>query len=96
MRNELSETAAQIAAKLSMLDEERCRIGREGMKALARLDPDTAKMAKDLWVDPEQAVDWFTGEVESLGWKTPWQCIADGDREAVQYILNCIAYGIPA
>jgi len=92
----LVKSAAAISTKLARLEKERRRIGREGMASLRRLDPEMAKFVKTLWGDPQHAVDWFTGEVESLGWRTPWQCIAEGERDEVQRILYAIAYGIPA
>lgn len=96
MADELKAMATRIAANLANLDEQRRRVGLEGMKALERLDPETANMAKSLWDHPLDAVDWFTQEVESLGWQTPWQCMADGGREDVQRIIASIQYGLPA
>lgn len=95
MTESLIKSAASISTKLAQLEKERRRIGLEGMASLKRLDPEMAKFVKSLWDDPQHAVDWFTREVESLGCRTPWQCIAEGERDAVQRILYAIAYGIP-
>jgi len=96
MKTELAETATTIEAKLSELERERLRIGAEGIAVLKRLDPWLAKFAGEIWDDPEDVADWFTDKVESLGWRTPWQCIARGDRDEVVRILNSIAHGLPA
>jgi len=71
MNDELTRMAAHIANELEKLEFERLRIGRQGLGTLKRLDPETAKMVTDLWDDPGHAADWFTIEVQSLGWKTP-------------------------
>lgn len=96
MEEDLIESAATISAKLVKLEEERRRIGQEGLAALERLDPEIASFAKNLWDDSDHIADWFTCEVESLQWRTPWQCIAEGERDQVLRILGCIAYGMPA
>lgn len=95
MNTGLIQTANEIATRLSQLENERLRIGTDGMAVLKRLDPEMAKFAEDLWDDPEAMADWFTQEVESLGWQTPWHCIAEGKRDEVMKILNAIAYGLP-
>lgn len=95
MDTALLDMAKEITAKLTQLQEARRRIGHEGISVLQRLDPETAKLAQDILDDPENIADWFTEEVESLGWRTPWQCIAEGEREEVQRILNAIAHGLP-
>lgn len=96
MDNELIETAKQLAIKLSQLKEERRRVGQAGMVALSKLDPEMAGFARGLWKNPDHAADWFTQEVQSLGWRTPWQCIAEGNRNKVMRILVSIAHGLPA
>lgn len=96
MSDALRDTAVQIAADLAKLDDERRRVGRTGLAALKQLDPETAGLAKELWDDEDDAVDWFTVPIESLGWRTPWQCIGEGERNEVQRVLKAIAYGLPA
>ena len=96
MDNELIETAKQFATKLSQLKDERRRLGQAGMTALSRLDPEMAEFANSLWENSDHAADWFTQEVQSLGWRTPWQCIAEGKRSHVMRILVSIAHGLPA
>lgn len=96
MNENLNETAAGISSALEQLDAERRRIGLDGFTALEKLDPETANLAKSLWDDPQRAADWFTQEIPSLGSRTPWECIAVGERERVQKTLNAIAYGVPA
>ena len=96
MDNELIETAKQFAMKLSQLEEERRRLGQAGMMALSKLDPEMAEFANSLWENSDHAADWFTQEVRSLGWRTPWQCIAEGKRSQVMRVLVSIAHGLPA
>lgn len=96
MNDALMDTAVQIAAELAKLDDERRRVGRAGLAALKQLDPETAGLAKELWDDEDDAVDWFTAQIESLGWRTPWQCIVEGERDLVQRELRAIAHGLPA
>ena len=96
MGDDLIKTAAAISSRLDKLEEERQRIALEGFAALERVDPETATIAKNTFDDRQIAADWLTDEVESLGYLTPWQCMADGNREAVHRILNAIEYGLPA
>jgi uncharacterized protein (DUF2384 family) len=96
MSNELVKKAKIIEAKLHALAEERRRVGLDGLVLLRRLDSETARLASEIWTDDDDAVEWFTEPVESLGWKTPWQCIADGNLGEVQRILGSIIYGLPA
>ncbi len=93
MSDELIKKAEVIAAQLHTLAEERRRLGRDGLVVLKRVDSETAQLLSEIWNDDEDAVEWFTEPVESLGWKTPWQCIADGNLGEVQRILAAIIYG---
>ena len=95
MNDELIKAAHVIGVQLKVLDEERRRVGRDGLALIKRLDPVTAQQVSELWPDSDAAVDWFTEPVESLGWKTPWQCIAEGNLGEVQRILGAIAHGLP-
>jgi uncharacterized protein (DUF2384 family) len=96
MSDELIKKAKVIEAQLNALAEERRRIGRDGLVLLRRLDSETAQLVSEIWNDDEDAVEWFTEPVESLGWNTPWQCIADGNLGEVQRILGSIIHGLPA
>lgn len=97
MSDNLIDTAKAFSAKLTQLSDERHRVGQAGLSVLKKLDPEMAASVSELWGDDEDnAADWFTDEVESLGWRTPWQCIAEGEREEVLRILGCILYGHPA
>lgn len=93
MNKELIDAAAGIAAKLIELENERRQVGAEGMDTLMRLDPELARLAKTVLEDPQHAVDWFTHTVQSLGWRTPWHCIAEGNRDQVIRTLYAIEYG---
>ena len=97
MSDNLIDTARAFAAKLAQLADERHRVGQASLSALKKLDTEMAAAIYEVWGSEEdKAADWFTDEVESLGWRTPWQCIAEGEREEVLRILNCIVYGLPA
>lgn len=93
MADDLIKTGSSISTRLAKLEEERHRIGQEGLVALERLDPEIASFIKRLWGDSDHAVNWFTHGVKSLQGRTPWQCIAEGDRDEVLRTLNSIAYG---
>lgn len=93
MGDDLIKTGTAISMRLAKLEEERRRIGQEGLATLEHLDPEIASFVKRLWGDSDHAVNWFTHGVKSLQGRTPWQCIADGDRDEVLRILNSIAYG---
>lgn len=95
MGDELIKTAAGISARLEKLEKERHLVGQEGLVSLERLDPEIASLVKSLWDDPRRAANWLTHGVGSLRGRTPWQCIAEGDRDEVLRILKSIAYGIP-
>jgi hypothetical protein len=96
MNEELIKVATEISGELHRLDEERRRIGLNGFEALERLDPELAAHGRHVWDNDTSGVsEWFTSEIQSLGWKTPWQCLAEGDRENVQRILGSIEYGLP-
>ena len=97
MGEDLVGTAKAFAAKLTQLADERHRVGQAGLSALNRLDPEIASAVHELWgEDEDKAADWFTDEIPSLGYRTPWQCIAEGEREEVLRILGSIAHGLPA
>lgn len=93
MNKELIDAAAGIAAKLAELENERRRIGAESMGTLMRLDPELAGLASTVLEDPQHAVEWFTQPVQSLGWRTPWQSIAAGERDRVKRTLHAIEHG---
>lgn len=91
MSEELIRAATRIVGALEEFDAQRRRVGREGLDELERLDPETARLVRNIWGNSERAVYWFMNEVEFLDWLTPWQCIAQGRRWDVQIILNNIA-----
>ena len=93
MSDELTKTAASISARLTQHEDERRRIAMEGFAALERLDPETATLAKDTFANRQKASHWFTHEVQSLGGVTPWQCIAEGNRDRVHNTLYAIQHG---
>ena len=95
MSEELDKVATRIVEKLRYLETERLRISKEGLAELERLDPDTAKLVRELWDDSNRAADWFTSKTPSFDGLTPWQCIAEGRYWDVQIVLGRAIHEIP-
>lgn len=93
MNDELVKTATSVSARLAQLEDERRRIGLEAFAVSERLDPETAMLAENAFDSRQKAADWFTDEVQSLGELTPWQCIAEGNRDRVHNVLSAIEHG---
>lgn len=96
MSEHLVDTARIIADRLRELEDNKKAIGAKAFFALEGLDHELVTIASSIWGDPVSASEWFTEQVESLGWRTPWQCLAEGERDEVVRILHCIQYGLPA
>lgn len=96
MNMELQEMAKDIASQLQWLESEYQDVAADAFQFLETNDPETAKLALEAFEDRDAAAAWFGDRVESLGWKTPWECMAEGLADEVQRILNAIIYGLPA
>lgn len=85
--------AKLIADQLTELELERQRIASEGLATLEREDPETARLALQIFEDRRKAAEWLTHSVRLLENVTPWRCISEGNVERVRNVLNAIGYG---
>lgn len=93
MNSELEKTAMSVAVRLKELADERQRVSEKGFVGLNSLDPALAALAKDVFQDQVHAARWLADEIRGLGWRTPWECLARGERAEVERVLYAIAYG---
>ena len=96
MNTEFQEKTQEVVEQLRWIESEYQDVAADAFQFLETHDPETAKLALEAFEDRNAAAGWFGGRVESLGWKTPWECIAEGQTDEVQRILNAIIYGDPA
>lgn len=85
----LKQSAAEIAAKIANLEDERKRIALEAFRVLEQHDRETASLAMAVFDDREDAAVWLTRTLPFAG-VTPWDLLAAGEIEKVRAILNTV------
>ena len=89
------EESKNIVGKLQWLEAEYKAAVLDAFFVLLQSDPHTAKLAIETFNDSDKAAVWFGDHIGSLGGRTPWECLAQGNVEQVRQVLNAIIYGIP-
>lgn len=96
MNTEFQGKTQEVVEQLRWLESEYQDVAADAFQFLETHNPETAKFALEAFEDRDAAAAWFGDRVESLGWKTPWECMAEGLVDEAQRILNAIIYGLPA
>lgn len=93
---DLPSEAQKIVTRLRTWEREYRHVALEVYTLVEQGDEETAKLALEVFGHRNRAALWFGDRVESLGNKTPWECLAEGRVEDVRRILNSIIYGVLA
>ncbi len=91
MSSEFPDSIATIAASFAEHEGEYKHTALAGFSVLEREDPETAKLAVDVFKGRAAAAGWFGDHVGSLGGRTPWQCVAAGEADKVRNVLIFVA-----
>ncbi len=95
MNADYQEEARQIVSRLRSLEGKYRRELRKAFSVFERHDPETVALAIDAFDHRDRAALWFGDRVQSLGYKTAWECVSEGRVVWVRQILSSIIWGIP-
>jgi hypothetical protein len=93
MTTELEIAARQISLKFECLADEWRGTAESSFAVLERLDAELATLAHSTLNGRLIAAHWFSRPVRSLGMRSPWDSLAQGQRDAVERVLSAIIYG---
>lgn len=87
--------AQDISTRLHHIEAEYHGAALGAFLVLEKYDAETARIAVETFNDRDNAALWFSRHVGSLEGKLPWDHLAIGDVNRVQWVLNAISHGLP-
>lgn len=95
MQSELQEVAGKISQLFRQMETEYRSEAIAALRALERLDPETAWLTVEVLGSRSEAALWLTEHLGPLCGERPWDYIARGQGDEIRRVLNAIKCDLP-